>query len=128
MSQLTLRCCLVVLGMVLSLPSLGASFETGWLKDEKGSFDPKSKAMVVAVANEFGTKDENGQMKWQGRYVGIELPISGVRATDIVAIDSSGGVIKHSYSDASAIGTNSTLIRLHFNRSGGFSFRLKYSE
>jgi hypothetical protein len=113
--------------------SMAKSFETSLLKDENGSMDLKTKAVVHNVTNMNGLVENGKPTIWKERYVGIQIPILGIDPTKIVVLDLNGKSIKHTYPEAfekeiDQKGTRGTYIKLFLEHPPGFSFRLRYED
>jgi len=131
---------LLVIGTLGWAPiSMAKSFETGWLRDEKGSTDLKTNAVVVVFGNMFGTNENGGPTVWRVRYVGIEIPITDIDPKKVVVLGEDGKSIRHTDAEALEIkiyqkgakdheGKKGTLLKLFLERPAGFSFRIRYID
>ena len=129
-------CCitLLMLGLLAWVPvSLARSFETGWLKDEKGSIDPETKSVVRVVTNMGGRRANGGPIVWDTRFVSIQIPIVGVDPNKIIVLGTDGKPIPHKdpkgvATNIDQVGTMGTVLFLNLKYQEGFSFRLKYDD
>ena len=119
---------------VAMLPTAFAqAFETGWMSDNKGSTDAKTKATVVLASNLNGSQNQDGTMKWSGRYVGLEIPRRKVEISKIFLVGEDGKFIPHRHAEtfASALGQNGekvTFLKLFVERPPGFKFKLRIEQ
>lgn len=124
----------LLLGVLGWLPiTMAQSFETSWLKDEKGSTDSKTHSVVDLVSNMNGSSSNGGPTAWKIRYVGIQIPILGIDPKKVVVLDSDGKTIRHTDPekfefDIDNKGTKGTYLKLFMEHQAGFSFRLKYDN
>ena len=122
------------IGVFVWMPiAMAEPFETGWLKDEKGSVDPKTKATVRVVSNMHGTQINGGPMEWKIRYVGIEIPVTKIDPKKLIVIDKDGKFIRHTDAEAFEYsidqkGAKGTHLKLFLEHQAGFSFRLRYNN
>ena len=114
-------------------PAFAQAFETGWMSDTKGSIDAKTKSTVVLASNLNGSQNQDGTMKWSGRYIGVEIPQQNVEIDKIFLIGEDGKFIPHRNPEAfvSALGQNGekvTLLKLFVDRPPGFKFKLRTGQ
>jgi hypothetical protein len=125
---------LLLLGVLGWSPiTMAQSFETGLLKDEKGSTDTKTNTIVHNVSNMHGISDDGGPTVWKIRYVGIQIPKLGIDPKKVIVLDSLGKTIQHKdpekfEEEIDQKGTKGTYLKLFLEHQAGFSFRLKYDN